>query len=547
MIVEPNEPLPDSLAADVCIVGGGAAGITLARELADSSLSVLLIDEGGLEPAPSDRPVYELVPGPVVELGVSPGRTFYLGGNTNHWFGNCRPLEEVDFRPRAWIPHSGWPITRDDLVPYYARAQRLAGLGSFDLYDIGATRGQLPVRARALESRVLRTRVVQTTPEFSFSRLHRAALQAATNVTVLLGCHVTAIVGDGGSRVRHVDAVRANGSRVPILADRFVLASGGIENARLLLSSTTVLGQMPPSSAGNVGRYFQEHWYYSFATHLTHRRADRRSRPLHLYDGGAGDRERAIPEFRHPVGGAHLWAQLTLAEEVAHVLKSPGLALWLTPSATPPAGIRAVKAARSAGLRPAELARTLSALVRHPVLNAEYVARKLLPRGLPSRRLTLIAQVEQVPDPENRVTLSSATDAYGRPKADLRVELGEAERRRHARALAHAAHELGLDGRALAREMEDKYRSGEFGYFWHHMGTTRMADDPSQGVVDRDCRVHGLENLYVAGSSLFPTSGTAGPTLTIVALAARLADHLRGTGARASSPTQDVDIRVRSS
>ncbi len=140
-------------------------------------------------------------------------------------------------------------------------------------------------------------------------------------------------------------------------------------------------------------------------------------------------------------------------------------------------------------------------------------------------------QVEQIPDPSNAVRLSTASDAPGQLGVCLQDELDRDQRAAHAKALQIAADELGLDGRRLATEMERKYVAGDFDFFWHHMGTTRMGNDPKLSVVDPDCRVHGLANLYVAGSSVFPTSGTAGPTLTIVALAIRLADHLRRAAA----------------
>jgi choline dehydrogenase-like flavoprotein len=139
----------------------------------------------------------------------------------------------------------------------------------------------------------------------------------------------------------------------------------------------------------------------------------------------------------------------------------------------------------------------------------------------------LIAEFELMPDPENRVRLSSRLDRFGQPEAELSLHIDDRQRRAHARALGIAAGELGFNGTALAREMELRLNSGKFGFFYHHVGTTRMSDDPRQGVVDRDCRVHGISNLFVVGTSVFPTEGAAPPTLTAVALAIRLADHIQ--------------------
>src|SRR5262249_59529093 len=139
----------------------------------------------------------------------------------------------------------------------------------------------------------------------------------------------------------------------------------------------------------------------------------------------------------------------------------------------------------------------------------------------------LRVQLEQPPDARNQVFLSTARDTAGQPRPELRLSWTEQEEHAHARSLRIAADALGLDGQRLATTMQAMLRSRQVGYFWHHMGTTRMAVDPREGVVDADCGVHGVSNLFIAGSSVFPTGGTAAPTLTIVALAVRLATHLR--------------------
>jgi choline dehydrogenase-like flavoprotein len=167
-------------------------------------------------------------------------------------------------------------------------------------------------------------------------------------------------------------------------------------------------------------------------------------------------------------------------------------------------------------------------------------------RQSPRQSFQVTVQPEQTPDPENRLRLSSQRNRYGQPGVDLVLRFTDGERRAHRKSLEIAAAALGLDGARLVRQMHLRLRAGLFSFIWHHTGTTRMHDDPAQGVVDADCRVHGVSNLFVAGSSVFPTSGVAAPTLTIVALALRLADHLRCgprlhlPGAAAGSGAADV-------
>lgn len=528
MIIVAQRGLPDLGKVDVCIVGGGAAGISLAVELAGTPLKVVLLEQGGSAPDDAGRPTYRILPGRKLTLGVDPTRKFFLGGNTNHWYGNCRPLDPGDFEPRSWIPNSGWPIRRDDLLPYYERAQVLCGIGGFGWYDVNACRPLLRRGAKPLKSSVLETRITQATPEFSFAALHGEVLADAPNVTVVLGTRVVRLQATG-DRIVAVETVQADGSTATIAADRFILSAGGIENPRLLLESTGLMNGAASEVSSQVGKYFQEHLYYAFETELSDRGRVWPSNNLNLYNVGVGRDLLALRGDRQRVGDARIWGMLVLSGAVARENRLPGLALFFRPNV--PAEPEELGELKAAIRRPRDLPRAALATLRHPLRNAAYAWRRLTGAENRSGTLSLIVQVEQMPDPSNAVRLSTASDAPGQLGLSLRSELDGDQRAAHAKALQIAADELGLDGRRLADEMEQKYVAGEFDFFWHHMGTTRMGDDPKLSVVDPDCRVHGVANLYVAGSSVFPTSGSAGPTLTIVALAIRLADHLRQAGA----------------
>jgi len=528
MIIAAQRGLPDLGKVDVCIVGGGAAGIALAVEMARTPLKVVLLEQGGSPSNAAGPPIYRVLPGRTVTLGVDPNREFFLGGNTNYWYGNCRPLDAGDFEPRTWIPNSGWPIRRDDLLPYYERAQALCGIGGFRWYDVNACRPLLGRGAKPLKSSALETRITQATPEFSFAKLHGGVLADAPNVTVVLGSRVVRLRANG-DRIIAAEAVQADGSAATIAADRFILSAGGIENSRILLASTDLMNGAASEVSPLVGKYFQEHLYYSFETELSDRGRLWPSSNLNLYNVGVGRDLDALRGDRQEVGDAKVWAMLVLSEAVARKHGLPGLAIFFRPSV--PAEPEELGELKAAIRRPRDLPRAALAVLRHPLRNAGHAWRKLTGAANRSGTLTLIVQVEQIPDPSNVVRLSTASDEAGPLGVSLRAELDTDQRAAHAKALQIAADELGLDGRRLATEMEKKYVAGDFDFFWHHMGTTRMGNDPTLSVVDPDCRVHGLANLYVAGSSVFPTSGTAGPTLTIVALAIRLADHLRRAAA----------------
>lgn len=172
---------------DICIVGGGAAGITLARELAGSSRKVVLIETGGFDAASSNRGSYSLTSDRRVTAGLDPSMPSYLGGATNYWFGNNRPLDATDFEKRPWIPHSGWPIDLGELAPYYERAQVLAGLGSSTWYDVEACRPHLAHPPIESGHAVVDTRIVHTCPVLSFAELHQKQLADSRDVAVMLG------------------------------------------------------------------------------------------------------------------------------------------------------------------------------------------------------------------------------------------------------------------------------------------------------------------------------------------------------------------------
>lgn len=465
-----TESLPDDYRCDLCVVGAGPAGISIARQFDGTPTEVCLVESGGFERDPRTDALHE-GDNAGHDYSITGSRLRFFGGTSNHWEGFCAPLNELDFENRDWVPHSGWPITRATLDPYYERAHRILDLGPFE-YDpkrIAPTIGSYA----EFDPANLVTRLWRHSPPTRFGTKYRAQLAASKNITCLLRANAAEFsTATDGSEIQSLSVRSLDGRSATVRARRYVLACGGLENPRILLNNN--LG----NRHGVVGRYFLEH-VHIFTTGTVVSTAPK---------GTSGKNGRWWEAYqRFTRDGTDFTPGVCLSPDAQRRGKLLNYAAML-PIAESPGGVRA---------------------------------------GHASVRLYVVA--EQSPNPESRVTLTDEADVLGMRRLRLRWQLSEPDRATVERGAIHVAQELGRLG--LARIALDPvlnaagWPKGVWGAS-HHMGTTRMSDDPTMGVVDRDCGVHGVENLSIAGSSVFPTGGYANPTLTIVALALRLADHL---------------------
>jgi choline dehydrogenase-like flavoprotein len=481
-----------ALEADICIAGGGAAGMTLALDLRASGLSVILLESGGFR---REAATQALSTGRMLGINTWNMRTMRiraLGGATGHWEGWCRPLMPQDFEARDYIAHSGWPIRYEDLLPWYARACETLEIGPFE-WDAEA-------RAKAMGTIVLPMsaaidhRYYQFSPPTRFARAYGGALEKAENIRVIAHANVADIrLSETLGRVESFTCRTMVKTSFQVRANRFVLALGGIENPRVLLAARS----QRPEGIGNghdvVGRYFMEHPHYYGSVGLVHvPELDRR-----FYTKLPSDLKRA-DGTPVPVMGA-----FGLAADVARRERLLNFSMAFHP----------LKKDAETGVLP-------SAAVQ-----------ALLTRGGAHEISQLAIRAEQSPLAESRVTLTDQVDPLGMPRAALDWRIAPEDDVRLHRAMVLLGKELGASGIARAWIPGDTSR-----FVWrpspggHHLGTTRMGTDPLTSVVDSECRSHQVENLYIAGSSVFPTGGEANPTLTIVALAHRLADTLKRKG-----------------
>ena len=503
--------LPDqsTLEADLAIIGGGVAGITLARALAGSGISICLVEAGGLEPDPEVQSLYE---GENTGIDYSPSATRMrlFGGSSNHWGGYCRPLDAIDFAKRDWVPYSGWPITVDDLTSYYQPAAEIVEIdpGRFDdsTYWQRMTGEEIPELATGR----MQLKFVHFSPPTRFGSRYRDDLQRAGNISILLNANVTQISATADARsVQHLDIRTLNGRRHKVKARRYVLAAGGLENARVLMLSDNAV----PAGLGNqndlVGRFFMEHPHMGgFAEMVV---ADLRRLPKLL-------RERIEVEGRLAKAAFNPSPSFLRQQRLLNATFMMGVAGKYSAAHIAPQTASGDDAPR--------LDMLLAA--RHFLRDDVELAMPEGDTGI-GVWLGIGGSCEQAPNPDSRVSLSTQRDALNLPRIKLNWRLTDQDRLsfyRHLEALALEFGAMGI-GRLRMRIADPTQWPQPLGGGSHHMGTTRMCDDPGQGVVDRNCKVHTVDNLFVAGSSVFPTSGVSNPTLTIVALTLRLADHLR--------------------
>ena len=514
---------PEAVTADVAIVGSGAAGQAAARRLLSRRCSVVLIESGGLD---HDEASADFNRGEVVGQPYHPlehARLRFFGGTTAIWGGRCAEYDAIDFERREWVPHSGWPIEARDIHGYLVEARAIFGVERVD-----AARLPPPPLLQRLSSEELTVRWWSFDPVFDRFTIDRAEdLEQDPRCTVLMHATVREVMlaHDAGS-VERLDVRTAGGRTIDVRAKHVLLAAGGIENPRILLASNSVASNGVGNAYDLVGRYFMEHPH------------------------GRGGRIVGRADWR--------WLSAFAKRRVNGVEVSPAL----TPSATLQRREGLLNSSLTVAVRqpaggnhplpkraylhvkhrtaPTRLGRSMWKMTKQLVRSYTRITGPLHPwavKRIGGLDLALVIRAEQAPNPDSRVKLNGNRDATGMPRVALDWRLSAIDVDSVSglvRALDRESARLGLgavEPAAWLADAEKRWVSDDLisahpiGGF-HHIGTTRMAGDPRRGVTDGWGRVHGLPNLHIAGSSLFPTAGWANPTLTILALSLRTADRI---------------------
>ncbi len=494
-----------TIEADICIIGAGAAGVSMALDWNKTGHKVILLEGGGFKYENELQNLYR---------GTSTGQKYYplfgtrlhyFGGTTGHWGGMCAPFDDIDFMKRDWVPESGWPITKQDLDPFYAKAHEVLQLGPYE-YDLNYWQKELPnLNPFPIDENVIWNKMWQFNAA-RFGTLYKDEIINSANIHLYSYANVVEILtNENVSVVNQVVIKNHAGKTHTVKAKQFVLACGAIQNARMLLASNSQAKQGLGNDYDVVGRYFMEHleiatgelWLLkSFATDL--------------YSLSGKPRAELAISKKTQIENRILNGTLSLSplNRAKHII--PRMELLQVDDYN-------------------------EAVKRYYANQAEADEKaKLENSGNITRAFEFQIRIEQAPNPNSRITLGSEKDELGVPRTNLNWEFTALDKRSIRKTNQLVGNQMGIAnmGRVKLREFlwdenDSSWPSGTNGG-WHHMGTTRMSENPKKGVVNENCQVYGINNLYVAGSGCFATSGAPNPTLTLVALSLRLSDYLKG-------------------
>lgn len=472
---------------DICIVGSGPAGISLALELAATQKRICILEAGGYKASQTE--INEFLSGENVGLPYKllDSRSRQFGGTSDKWAGYLAIMSSLDFKQNPKIPHSGWPIFFDDLLPYYSRAFKQLGGSNFEFDPAQYERPQyerIPFRSDEVTSKLWHFSLID------FGKKFGKFLKQSKSIDVYLNSTVTRInLNPATKRVSHLTVTTSPKTAFSVKAKIVVLACGGMENARVLLAQDWKTRSIYEND--NIGRYFMDHPHYNECANLilVSRHADTK-----LYN---------TPDRAMRSGTKSVCAYLQIGNEIREKLGLPNTSFGMKQNAV--------------------------SFKQHTIIS-------LTLKGLYGRaentetHYQINANLEQIPNPSSRVSLSEKTNMFGMPRIRLDWQLTKDDIKKAAQSVYLFALKLGENG--LGRlQIEDWFANGKLDgrvdYGFHHMGTTRMARSPLDGVVDTNCKIFGVDNLFIAGSSVFPTSSCRNPTFTIMALTIRLADHLK--------------------
>ena len=520
-----------TLSYDICIIGSGAAGIAVAREFLNSKRSVVMLEAGGIdfEPELQTDYDYEQINGRGGDWEFT--RTRQWGGSTAVWYGRCTNLQPIDFEKRDWVANSGWPISHDTVQKYRGRALDTLCVPHPEAIDPETWADSETYKAFSSEN--INTNVFLWSNPKDMAVAYHEAVEDSKSVTLCYYAFAQEIIpNENDDHVESVRVMSSDGISFSVNAKMIVIAGGSIENSRLLLLSQTNSENGLGNDFDNVGRYYMDHPRIEGAARLCVDKSNSnwRQRIGHLN------------ETMTAKDNVQMFLSLSEEAQRANRLLNHGTVFRAVTEEQLSESFLAAKeifyAAKGKNGTRFQMKDIPKVVAGLPMLAKTGLKRKL-GREMTFSHLILIDQLEQEPDRESRVCLDTRRDRFGQQKAAVKWEIGSSTtnslRWFHKSLDTHLRNiKLGWIESPL---ISDPDYIPDYTDACHPTGTTRMSLHPKDGVVNPDCQVHGFNNLFIAGSSVFPTVGYANPTLTLVALAIRLADSIKAKIELQDSPT----------
>ena len=516
MFIQSDKVQKDSVIdCDLCIVGGGAAGITIALLLKKLPINICIIESGDLK---KNEKIQILNDVETTDLPIgSPARARQFGGTTTLWVGRWKPHDKIDFEKRDWVVNSGWPISLFDLEPYYQKSATLLDAPNYSNFSLNSPdlNNQHIIDSNNIETSVFRWLEKK---DFDWGKKYQDEFSSSETVKVFLNGNVVNLITDNDKKsIKALDVKTIEGNKFSVRSKIFILAAGGLENARILLISD--IG----NEYDQVGRYYMDHPKELVGeVNLFNNNTD-----LALYWGLIGDSKQ-------------LRAGLKLKDETqkqnkvlnSYILLEPIFSWSYNPGMK--AVINIVQLIKGRKIPFDIIKQHILEILKNKKVVFEFAFFELKKRILNKKEVVKKVKIwnflEQEPRSENKVSLSDEKDLLGIPKIKLSWSIGELDKKTIVflhKILDKELQNLGI-GELKSPLLHDNLASWPISRdASHHMGTTRMGNDPKTSVVDKNCKVHNIDNLYIAGSSVFVTSGYANPTYTIVALATRLAEYIQ--------------------
>ena len=521
-----SENLEPLIETEICIIGAGAAGISLALELDKLGHKAILLESGGFDYDADNQAMNKGTSIGQKYFPIEACRLRFFGGTTMHWTGQCAPLDDIDFEEREWVENSGWPINKKDLDPYYKEAHKLLDLQEYE-YNPEYWEDKIGHKFIQFDEDIAKTKVFQKSAPTRFGTKYKEQIVKSKNITLLKDANLTQInLSEYGKSVEEITIRTIEGKTHKLKAKVFIMACGALQNVRHLLNSNNVINKGIGNENDLVGRYFMDQPHIDSAAMVLLSQVQ-----MSFY-------------YDHSLN-TKAFGMFTTADTIQRRQKLQNYSARIVSKSE--AGAPAYSNDNSKGFleqwekldkRVEQMNKLRSILGDWHVdkIIAKLVVKKKEARFQEVGKLETVqyefnTRAEQAPNRDSRVDLADTKDVLGIPHVRLNWQLSESDKISIFKSnvlLGTALGEAGI-GRLKVDDwlLKDKIEWPKLlAGGWHHLGVTRMHNDPLKGVVDKNCKVHSVNNLFIGGSAVFSTSGVANPTLTIVALSLRLANHL---------------------